>query len=322
MEKSNFDLLMQRYLAGEASEQERTKIEAWLDVMKTKKTTDLELSKADEEKLFRKITKNANNLDEVISFLPKQDKKTNTSLVMQIAATVLILISVSYMLWNFKNKDSDILKVTSINGIEKIILNDGTLVWLHKGSNLTYFEKQQDGIRYAQLQGEALFEVAKDANHPFIITCGDVNLKVLGTSFSVKTNNDSLQLIVLTGKVNLSTSTNKEGINVEHSEKAFYKKNGEIEKLKLYQSDISTVTANTEYNMQFNNTSMEEVAEKIGKKFNVEVSISGKQTTRCRITADFTDHSLESTLKLITEVLDVSYTQNGNTITISGTGCK
>ena len=313
---------MQRYLEGEASEQERTKIEAWLDVMKTKNTTDLELSKEDEENLFRKITKKANNMDEVISFLPKQDKKTDISQVMQIAAGLLILISVSYVVWNFANKDSDKLKVTSINGIEKIILNDGTLVWLHKGSSVTYFEKQQDGVRQAQLQGEALFEVAKDPSHPFIIKCGDVSLKVLGTSFSVKTNNDSLQLIVLTGKVNLSTNTNKEGINVEPNEKAIYTKNGRVEKTQLHQTEISTITANTEYNMQFNNTSMQEVAEKISKKFNVEVNINSKQATDCRITADFTDHSLESTLKLITEVLDVSYTQEGNVITISGTGCK
>ena len=44
MQKSDFDQLMERYVTGKVSEQERKKIEAWLDVMKTEDNTDLELS--------------------------------------------------------------------------------------------------------------------------------------------------------------------------------------------------------------------------------------------------------------------------------------
>lgn len=322
IDKTNFDLLMQRYLEGKASEQERSKIEAWLDVMKTKNTTELELSEADEEKLFQKITSSASDISEVVSFQPRHENKSGSRLALQIAAALLILVSVSYIIWSTINKNVAPLQVTSQNGVEKIILTDGTIVWLQPGSKLTYFEKKQEGTRNTELQGEALFEVAKDANHPFIIKCGEANLRVLGTSFSVKTKNDSLQLIVLTGKVNFSTVTNKTGVDVAPNEKAIYARNGEIEKLPLQEKEVSMVTANTEYNMHFNNTSMNEVAEKIGKKFNMEVSIPNKQIGKCRITADFTDHSLENTLLLITEVMNVNYSREGNTITITGTGCN
>ena len=101
-----------------------------------------------------------------------------------------------------------------------------------------------------------------------------------------------------------------------------YTPKGEIEKRPLYENEASAVTRDTEYNMQFNNTAMNDIAEKIGRKFNVEVRISDKHAGRCRVTADFTDHSLESTLQLITEVLDLSFSHQGSIVTITGTGCK
>src|SRR5258706_5106337 len=143
MNKSNFDLLMQRYLEGNTSEQERAKIEAWLDVMKTKNTTDLELSKAEEEKLFQKITSPASNIREVISFRPIQENKGGTRWALQIAAALLILLSASYILWSNIHKDADSLPVTSQHGVEKIILTDGTIVWLQQGSKLTSFVKKE-----------------------------------------------------------------------------------------------------------------------------------------------------------------------------------
>jgi transmembrane sensor len=321
MDKSHFDELMNRYVEGKTSEQERIKIEAWLDVMKTRSTTDLELSKEDEEKIFRKITSKIDNLDEITSFIPGSNKKNLGRWAMQIAAAVLIIVSASYVIWTLNAEDSNQLNITSKNGVEKIILNDGTLVWLHAGSRLTYFEKKQSGTRNTELQGEALFEVAKDASHPFIIKCGDVNLKVLGTSFSVKASNDRIELIVLTGKVNLSSSTKNINVDVEANEKILVT-NNVVEELQLQPTEVSEITSDTEYNMQFVNVSMEEVARKIGKKFNIEVKIINAQANKCRITADFTDHSLDRTLQLIMEILDVEYSQKGKEVTITGKGCN
>lgn len=320
MDNSNFDLLIQRYLEGNASEQERAKIEAWLDVMKTKDTTGLELSKADEEKLFQRIISPEVSIKEVIAFQPQSgNNKGKTRFALQIAAALLVIISVSFVIWRYIDKPVAPLHVSSQNGVEKIILTDGTLVWLQPGSQLTYFEKKQDGTRNTDFQGEALFEVAKDASHPFIIKCGGVSLKVLGTSFSLKSRKDSVQLIVLTGKVNMTSSGNV-NVDVSANEKVIFA-NREIEKVQLTSSEVPALTANTEYNMQFDNTTLEEVARKVSKKFNVDMNAE-TQIAKCRITADFTDHSLESTLQLITEVLNVKYSQKGNSVTITGHGCN
>lgn len=321
MEKSDFDRLMERYLKNEVSEAERVKIEAWLEVMKTDDNTDLELSKGEEDKIFQKLTDRLVNVEDIVAFRPK--KRRNVPIdrwLMRMAASILIICAASYGVWYWVNSN-DNLFVTSGNGVEKMILNDGSLVWLRGESNLAYYEKQEEGIRFGKLEGEALFEVTKDPSRPFIVQCGDVKVKVVGTSFSLRKSGDQVELRVLTGKVNISSAINENGIDVEPNERAIYR-NGEIEKLSMKEDDFSSAIANTEYNMQFTGASMSDVVNRIEDKFNVKVNFTNKKIGNCRITADFTDHSLKSTLQMVAEVLDVTYVQKGNTITMSGRGCS
>jgi len=321
MQKSDFDQLMERYVTGQVSEQERKKIEAWLDVMKTEDNTDLELSDEDEARIFQKLTSNQTTVDDVVALRPKRKARLDRWML-RIAASLVIASLVSYTVWYFTASPENQLEVVSKNGIEKIILNDGSLVWMQGESKVMYYEKQSDGARYATFEGEALFEVVKDEHHPFIVQCGDVKVKVLGTSFSIKTNPEHVELTVLTGKVNLSSAANTEGIDVLSQEKVIYKSNGEFEKLSTNQKEIASITENTDYNMQFTNNRMNDVIKRIESKFNVSVKLSDKNIRNCQITADFTDQSLEKSLQLITEVLDVTYSIKDNTVTITGTGCK
>jgi transmembrane sensor len=319
MENSNFNQLLQRYLRGETTAQETAKIEAWLDVLKTQNSKELEFTKDEEEQLFQRII-NASSNDSITSsnkILLSKTKRVGWPL--QIAASLLILMAASFLVWTVISKPSAQQIVTSTNGVKKVILNDGTLVWLRNQGKLTYFQNKE-GIRQATLQGNALFEVAKDPAHPFVITYGNVTLTVLGTSFSVEQRNDSVQLIVLTGKVNMSDSHNI-NLNVLPNQKVVYAQ-GLIDVQPTLQSEVTGITLNTEYNMVFADTPLNQVAAKISTKFNVEVNVESKSVGNCKITADFTDNSLNSTLQMISEVLNVTYTRKDNKVTISGIGCN
>ena len=68
----------------------------------------------------------------------------------------------------------------------KVILSDGTKVYLNSGSGLHYPTGFSGGNREVCLTGEAYFEVAKDSLHPFIVKTGQMSIRVLGTSFNVK----------------------------------------------------------------------------------------------------------------------------------------
>jgi ferric-dicitrate binding protein FerR (iron transport regulator) len=321
MQKTDFDLLMERYVTGKVSEQERVKIEAWLDAIGAEDNTELEMSEEEEARVFRKLTDSLTTVEDMAALKPKRKIRPDQWMI-RIAASLVILSLVSYVVWYYAAPRENQLEVVSKNGVEKIILNDGSLVWLRGESKVMYYEKPDERARYTTFEGEALFEVAKDESHPFIVQCGDVKVKVLGTSFSIKTGVEQVELTVLTGKVNLSSSANTEGIDLLPQEKIIYKSNGEFEKLATNQQEITSITVNTDYNMQFTNTGMGEVVDRLESKFNVSIKLSDKRIRNCKITMDFTDQSLTKSLQLITEVLDVTYSVQDKTVTITGTGCK
>lgn len=319
MKNSNFDLLMHRYLTGKVSEQERKKIEAWLKIMKAERDTELKLTDQDQERLFQKITSTVDGVDEVISLYPRQStlKKYISKPWVRIAASVAIIVVVTFGVWSVIRPDPF---GSLASGKEKLILNDGTLVWLDKESSFTYYEN--DGIRHGELKGQALFEVAKVQNSPFLITCGDIRLTVLGTSFSLKTTAGSVELQVLTGHVHLSSREDTTGINVDPNQRVVYSAKGEAQLDSLGGEEIATIIDDTHYDMRFSNTRMEEVISRIEDKFDVKVAVKNRNMNDCRVTVDLTDNSLDSSLVMITELLDVRYTRDKKQIELSGNGCK
>lgn len=66
-----------------------------------------------------------------------------------------------------------------------LTLPDGTVVWLNAQSRLVYPTAFTGNERRVGIEGEAYFEVAPDKDHPFIVAIGDIEVKVLGTSFNV-----------------------------------------------------------------------------------------------------------------------------------------
>lgn len=320
MKKTNLDRLLQRYVTGQVTEQEKKKIEAWLDVKKTDEGSDMTLDEADEERLFRKITASIDNVEEIKSFRPGQDKSRSlfSNRWFRIAATLLILVAAAYTVWFIAGRDAVHETITQ-DTMEKVILDDGTIVWLEGQSRLTYVNNGD--VRQATFEGEALFEVAKDPSRPFAISCGEVSVTVVGTSFHLDSRSEGVELRVLTGKVRVSAA-NQEAIEVASNEMAVYHPAGTISKATLADVEKEAVIARTEYNMAFRNTSLEDVIDRIEKKFDTEVVVEDARANKCRITADFTDHSLESTMEMIAEFLEVEYSINKNSVTLSGPGCQ
>jgi ferric-dicitrate binding protein FerR (iron transport regulator) len=67
----------------------------------------------------------------------------------------------------------------------RFTLEDGTIVWLNAQTRLTYPTEFSAKERHVTVEGEAYFEVTRDASRPFIVSTGDVDIKVLGTTFNI-----------------------------------------------------------------------------------------------------------------------------------------
>jgi len=69
----------------------------------------------------------------------------------------------------------------------KILLSDGTEVWLNAATRLRFPSRFYGQQREVYVEGEAYFKVAKDAAHPFIVHTALTQVQVLGTSFNINT---------------------------------------------------------------------------------------------------------------------------------------
>jgi transmembrane sensor len=87
-----------------------------------------------------------------------------------------------------------------------ITLVDGTRVWLNSGSHIHYGKDFGNGSREVSLTGEAFFDVAPDAGHPFIIHTPKLDVRVLGTSFNLKSypTDKTTEATLIRGSIEIS----------------------------------------------------------------------------------------------------------------------
>lgn len=91
-------------------------------------------------------------------------------------------------------------------GEYRVVLSDGTQVWINSESRLRYPSSFSGGERTVYLEGEAFFEVAHDSERPFTVVAGESRILALGTSFNVNAYEDNgcIYATLVTGRVRVS----------------------------------------------------------------------------------------------------------------------
>ena len=106
-------------------------------------------------------------------------------------AAIFLLIAGGALLFNLiesTDNSSRIFKqmvVHNTRGVYQIVLPDGSKVWLHGGTTLTYPDSFSDSLRVVDLQGEAYFSVQADVNHPFVVQTPTAKIRATGTEFNI-----------------------------------------------------------------------------------------------------------------------------------------
>lgn len=87
-----------------------------------------------------------------------------------------------------------------------LTLEDGTKVTLAPASKFAYPKTFSDTLRTVRLDGSGFFDVQRQADRPFVIATSDLQIRVLGTSFSLTAfeEDEQLQLALFSGRVAVS----------------------------------------------------------------------------------------------------------------------
>jgi transmembrane sensor len=127
------------------------------------------------------------------------------------AVFVIGLASIAYwQVWAPSRVSEQITVRTKGGESKKIVLSDGTRVWINENSSLTFpTEFTNDSVRSIQLTGEAFLEVTHNPEKPFLVKGKQVETRVLGTSFRVQLTDQESSVLVVTGKVRFSYKENE-----------------------------------------------------------------------------------------------------------------
>lgn len=103
----------------------------------------------------------------------------------------------------FLKPENGVFVVTGEDSKGRFVLPDGTQVWLNYDSRLYYPESFDGNLRSVRLEGEALFNVVRDASKPFRVRTSLMEVEVLGTVFDLKCYEhlDYAELVLVSGSV-------------------------------------------------------------------------------------------------------------------------
>ncbi|MFD1628497.1 FecR family protein [Pseudopedobacter beijingensis] len=156
-------------------------------------------------------------------------------------------------------------------GEYRIVLPDGTKVWLNSSSALKYPAQFIGQERSVELIGEGYFEVAKNTKQPFKVKVKDMEVQVLGTHFNVSAYQDDTSIIttLLEGSVNISGKTSH--AKLKPGEQSVYANHN----IEVSAANIEEAIAWKNGYFRFNNEDIESIMKKVSRWYDVEVEYRG-----------------------------------------------
>jgi transmembrane sensor len=188
----------------------------------------------------------------------------------------------------------------------KFVLPDGTTGFLNSGSSLEYpvhFTRE----RNVSLKGEAYFDVVPDIKRPFTVKTPHLSTRVLGTQFNVIAyENENLEEIILKeGQIVVFTPQGKKLATLKPDQKLGVDLSAKTYKITSVQAD--QYVSWTEGKLVFRNESIQQVANRLGRWFNVELEVKDPDLLQYVLWATFEDEPLEEVLKLLALAAPIKY---------------
>lgn len=213
------------------------------------------------------------------------DVKSNLSKYLVLGASILLL---SLAAWYFLSNANNATVGEEVL-IEYAMLDDNSKLWIGEGSQVKV-SNFSDTERNVALEGEAIFDIARDESRPFIIDLGnDVYAEVLGTSFKATSTHDGNvgSIAVREGRVKLY-STTQDGLDMVLNAGEY----GSINPTSKASSNTiitKPIVLDLGEDISFQNTPLSEVFESLGRFYGVQIEIDG--TVDCPHTSPLVKNS-------------------------------
>ena len=312
MEKDECLELFERFVSNSATDDEVRLLSRWINhdhkVSKFLEQHVLNSSALIDREVKIRMLKNIEKLidqdNDNLSFT-KGDKYISIQKWLRIAAMFILPVLSTVVMYFFMSKNDAAVStgaplIISVERGQKanITLPDGSRVWLNSQSKLIYTASYNTQKRELKLDGEAYFEVAHNPQKPFIVQSRNISVEALGTGFGINAYSEDnlISSILMHGKIRVTTPVGSE-ILFPNERVLFDKRTNRMNKQSV--ANATDFTGWIHNKLRFENETLQEMAIKIQRIYNIEVVFADERIKYFRYTGTINNNSLESVLNVI-----------------------
>lgn len=323
MDKIYYKELIEKYFDGNITDAEIKKLSDWIkNDRHLQNWWEEEFSKSDaginpvlRDKLFARIKEQTQGKEETQG---KENSRTIRMNPWKWAAAIVLPICIAFFTYYLVDSSQTVgapFIVKADKGDKATIeLPDGTNVVLNSASQLSYLNNFGENVRRVQLNGEAYFKVAHDEKRAFIVQVGDLEVKVLGTSFNVSAYEDAkdVTVVLLEGKVGVYAQKishiMKPGDKIEYN-KATHK----ITATQVHPSDYIEWTKG---NIYFEKESLENIMKTLSRIYDVEIRFDSNKLPNEYFTGTIPGGGIQNALNILMLTSPFYYEMDGSVIVL------
>lgn len=333
-----------KYVNGEASVEEMEAVLAWISTSELNKAyvyklrdsitiSQMESVGTKYEEFAEPKREVMENIKLHMSLKYNRDRRKYLILFRSSAAIILLLLLLNICQFIVKEptlsvkpyryQSNNIIRTYfTENGVKgKILLADGTIVWLNSGSSISYPDKFEDDARRVKIIGEGYFDIVKNPEWPMeISTCKGTVLEVLGTRLNIRSYEDEKEITTLfSGKVNIITKDKVleikplETVIIEDAPKKI------SNNIVVLNNNVDTtkVIAWKSGKLIFERQPLGEIVRELERWHGVEIIVEDNSILDYKITASFSNESIIQIMEMIAFTTPVKYYLKDNTLHIT-----
>lgn len=298
--------LISRWLDNRLNEDEKKQLESSGELDELKVVIDeidtWQIPKLDVEAGLKDL----NNRKKTVSNTQVKSIHKNNYGWMKIAASIAILMTISYLSWNyFMNQTTTITTLVAEN--KTVELPCGTIVKVDALSKVSFKENDWENKRTIFLDGQAFFDVTK--GKPFTVVTDLGKIDVLGTQFNVKVAPDTFEVSCYEGKVNVEYG--------DKDQKILTKGKSVIgEKNILVSNSHNSTTPDWINNVsKFNKDTLSAITKELEKYYDIKIELP-KKYEHLEFTGTLTHKDLNTALNTLFSSMEIKYRIDNNRIIV------
>lgn len=226
-----------------------------------------------------------------------------------IAASLLLLAGTGYYFWSRPS----LTHAVAAKSHQSVTLPDGSVVALRKGSTITYKSDFNQADRSVQLDGEAFFQVRHNGGQSFWVLTPKVQVKVTGTSFLVRSGSGREEVMVASGRVEVTGREKKDQVVLTAGQEAVLYSN-RLQQLQLTDSNYMAWQTGI---LDFRGASFYKVLEDLERYYAVPIKADTGESAgmeKITITVRFVNQPLEQVLDELTLITGLRTRKEGGAI--------